>query len=60
MYKGWIIIEEVPYCFQGDPLNFIARQNKKITIFFTQIERFQIVSPVWIHWWLWNDAQNLK
>ena len=32
----------------------------KITIFFTRIARFRTVTLVWIHWWLWNDAQNLK
>ena len=26
----------------------------------TQIGRFQTVTPVWIHWLLWNDAQSLK
>ena len=25
----------------------------------TRIERFRIVIPVSIHWWLWNDAQSL-
>ena len=26
----------------------------------TQIGRFRTVTPLWIHWWLWNDAQSLK
>ena len=26
----------------------------------TRIGRFRTVTPVWIHWWLWNDAQSLK
>ena len=26
----------------------------------TQIGRFRTVTPVWIHQWLWNDAQSLK
>ena len=26
----------------------------------TGIERFRTVSVVWIHRWLWNDAQSLK
>ena len=26
----------------------------------TQIGRFRTVTPVWIHKWLWNDAQSLK
>ena len=26
----------------------------------TRIECFRLVTPVWIHQWLWNDAQSLK
>ena len=26
----------------------------------TRIEGFRTVTPVWIQWWLWNDAQSLK
>ena len=26
----------------------------------TRIGRFRTVTPVWIHWWLWNDAQTSK
>ena len=26
----------------------------------TRIVLFQTVTSVWIHWWLWNDAQRLK
>ena len=26
----------------------------------TQPRRFLTITPVWIHWWLWNDAQSLK
>ena len=38
----------------------IARSHglKKSSIL-TRIERFQAVTPVWIHWWLWNNAQSL-
>ena len=25
----------------------------------TQIGRFRTVTPVWIHWWIWNDTQSL-
>ena len=25
-----------------------------------QLWHFRTVTPVWIHWWLWNDAQSLK
>ena len=24
-----------------------------------QIGRFRTVTPVWIHWWIWNDTQRL-
>ena len=32
--------------------------TKKLLIL-TQIEHFRTVTPVWIHQWLWNDAQSL-
>ena len=67
MHKAWCCLEEVPYCSsrsfdQGHPSNFkvtrlknhwfwpklgVSRQNRTVT-------------PVWIHHWLWNDAQSLK
>ena len=25
-----------------------------------RVGRFWTVRPMWIHWWLWNDAQNMK
>ena len=25
----------------------------------TQIERFRTVTQIWLHWWIWNDAQSL-
>ena len=34
-------------------------QDKKLPIL-TQIRRFWTITPVWIHRWLWNDAQSLK
>ena len=38
----------------------IARSHDwKILSILTQIGRFQTVTPVWIHWWIWNDAQSL-
>ena len=33
--------------------------TKKSSIL-TPIERFRTVALVWIHWWLWNDAESLK
>ena len=26
---------------------------------FTRIDHFRAVTPVWIHWWLWNNGQCL-
>ena len=33
-----------------------SQRSKQIL---TQIERFRTLTPVWIHLWLWNDAQSL-
>ena len=33
--------------------------SKKLSIL-TQIGRFSSVTPIWIHWWLWDYAQSLK
>ena len=48
-----------PIVFQGHPSNFKVTQLKK-SLILTQIGRFRTVTPVWIHQWLWNDAQSLK
>ena len=41
-------------------IRHISRSHGTKTSILTQIGRFQTVTLVWIHWWLWNDAQNLK
>ena len=51
--------ERCPIVCQGHPSNFMVTQLKKNSIF-TQIGRFWTVTPVWIHQWLWNDAQSLN
>ena len=33
-----------------------SQRSKQIL---TWIGRFRTLTPVWIHWWLWNDAQSL-
>ena len=44
--------------FQCHPSNFkVTRDN--ISPISTRIERFWTVNPVWIHQWIWNDAQSL-
>ena len=48
-----------PFVFQGHLSNFkVTRDNKSPIL--TRIERFRTVTLVWIHRWLWNDAQSLK
>ena len=59
MHKGWSNIEEVPYCFWRSSIKFEGHTAKKSSIL-TKIGRFRTVTPVWIHWWLWNDTQSLK
>ena len=44
--------------FEGHRSNFKVTRDKKLPIL-TWIERFRTVTPVWIHPWLWNDAQSL-
>ena len=51
--------ESIHIVFQGYPSNFKVAWDKKLPIL-TQIERFRTETPVWIQWWLWNDAQSLK
>ena len=47
-----------PIVFQGHPSNFkVTRDN--ISPISTRIECFWTVNPVWIHQWIWNDAQSL-
>ena len=47
-----------PIVFQGHPSNFKVTWDQKLPIL-TWIERFRTVTPVWIHRWIWNDAQSL-
>ena len=35
------------------------RSKVKVTEVKTQLSHFRTVTPVWIHIWWWNDAQNL-
>ena len=43
----------------GDVNAEVKRSKVKITEVNTQLSRFRIVTPVWIHIWWWNDAQSL-
>ena len=53
-----VVWKRCPIVFQGHASNSKVTQNKILSIL-TRIERFQTVTPVWIHPWLWNDAQSL-
>ena len=43
--------------FQGHSLNCKLIRDKKSAIL-NQIERFRTVTAVWVHRWIWNDAQR--
>ena len=58
MHTAWCIIEEVPYCFSRSSVIFQGHAGQKIADFDPNLV-FRTVAPVWIHWWLWNDAQSL-
>ena len=51
-------LERCPIVFQGHPSNFKVTRDKKLPIL-TRIQRFRMVTQVWLHRWLWNDAQAL-
>ena len=59
MHKAWSSIGGVPYCFQGHPSNFNVTQDQKSPIL-TVLGHLRTVTPVWIDWWLRNDARSLK
>ena len=59
IHKAGRSIGEVPYGFEGHQPNFKVTWDKKLRIS-TRIERFRTVTPVWIHPWVWNDAQSWK
>ena len=54
-----VVLKRCPIVFHGHLSNFRVTGHKKLLIL-TQIGRFRTVTPVWIHWWLWNDTQCLK
>ena len=51
-------IEKVPCCFSKSSINFKGHTGKKSQIL-TRIWAFLDCNSVWIHRWLWNDAQSL-
>ena len=58
IYKALSSIEQVPYFLSRSSIKFQGHTGQKITNF-AQIERFWTVTAVWIHHWVWNDAQSL-
>ena len=52
-----VVLKKCLFVFQGHLLNFQVTRDRK-SLFLTRIERFQTVTPVWIHQWIWNDAQS--
>ena len=58
MHKARSSIKEVPYCFSRSYVKLQCHTAKKSSNL-TQIGRFLSVTPVWIHWWIWNDTQSL-
>ena len=57
--KLGVALKRCPIVFQGHRSNFEVTRLKKSSIL-TQIGRFRTVTPVWIHQWLWNDAESSK
>ena len=53
-----VVKKRSPIVYQGHPSNFKVTQDKILPIS-TRIELFSGLTPVWIHQWIWNDAQCL-
>ena len=47
------------YYFSRSSIKSQGHTGQKESLFLTRIERFQTVTPVWLHQWIWNDAQSL-
>ena len=53
-----VVYKRCPIVFQGHTSNCKVTQLKKSSNL-TQVGRFRTVTPVWIHWCIWNDTQSL-
>ena len=49
--------KKCPFVFQGHPSTFKVTREKKLPTL-TRIGCLRTVTPVWIHRWIWNDAQT--
>ena len=58
MHKVWSSTEEVPYCFSMS-VKFQGHTAQKNCPIWPKL-CVSGLTPVWIHWWLWNVAQSLK
>ena len=58
IHKAWCSIKEVLYCFSRSSGKILVTWDKKLPVL-TRIGCFRTVTLVWIHCWLWNDAQSL-
>ena len=47
-------------CSRSSSCQISRSHGTKKSSILTRIEHFQTVTPIWIHRWLWNDAQSLK
>ena len=59
MHRVWWYLGEVSYCLSRSSVKFQGHPGQKKSPILTRIGRFRTVTPVWIHRWLWNDAQSL-
>ena len=59
MHKALCCLGEVPYCFSRSSVKFQGSMAQK-SLNLIQIGHFRTVTQVWIHQWLWNDAQCSK
>ena len=50
----------MPYCFSGSSVKFQVYTGQKNRRFWPELSISGLLTPVWIHPWLWNDAQSLK
>ena len=60
MHKSWCYLGKVPYYFSRSSIKFQGHTGQKKSPVLSQIKRFRTVTPVWIHQWIWNDAQSLR
>ena len=58
MQKAWSSIEDVYCYFSRLSLKFQGHTRQKIADFYPNLD-FRTVTQIWIHWFLWNDAQSL-